>query len=475
MNTQIPEARQPTKGSSSELHRAATLAATVPPEKPLSLFELMRVSRENGVAGIPAAAYRQPIYELKHALGRMFIISDPAGVKRVLLDNVSNYPKEPMGSQIMAAAFGEGLLTSEGEKWRKHRRIMAPSFDPRSIAAYAPTMVETTTRFMKKWEDLAPNSVIDIESHMTELTLQIISRTMFSSDSNDICDLVGTTLRDGTEAMTFGLLDALPMIGRWRMSRKMEHIHSIFSALDASIFKLIEARAADQGGPIDLLGRLVAARDLESGAGLTTEEVRDEVVIIFIAGHATTAVAMTFVWYLLSKHPWAEAKLHQELATVLGGRPPKYEDLEHLPYTRQVIQEALRLYPPAPSLETRKLVEDDVVCGHPIPKGVQVGIVPWILHRHETLWDEPNRFEPDRFSPENSAGRDRFAWLPFGGGPRICIGAALALTEASLILATIAQRFRLGYVEDQQITLKARITLRTRDGIKLTVEPRRLL
>src|SRR4029077_243789 len=137
----------------------------------------------------------------------------------VLLDNVSNYPKEPMGSQIMAAAFGEGLLTSEGEKWRKHRRIMAPSFDPRSIAAYAPTMVETTTRFMKKWEDLAPNSVIDIESHMTELTLQIISRTMFSSDSNDICDLVGTTLRDGTEAMTFGLLDALPMIGRWRMSR----------------------------------------------------------------------------------------------------------------------------------------------------------------------------------------------------------------------------------------------------------------
>ncbi|MGD0438083.1 MAG: cytochrome P450, partial [Bryobacteraceae bacterium] len=199
-----------------------------------------------------------------------------------------------------------------------------------------------------------------------------------------------------------------------------------------------------------------------------------EVVIIFIAGHATTAVAMTFVWYLLSKHPWAEAKLHHELAAVLEGRPPKYEDLERLPYTRQVIQEALRLYPPAPSLETRKLVADDVVCGRPIPKGAQVAIMPWILHRHQTLWDEPNRFEPDRFSPENSAGRDRFAWLPFGGGPRICIGAALALTEASLILATIAQRFRLGYVENQQIALKARITLRTRDGIKLTVQPRRL-
>ena len=134
----------------------------------------------------------------------------------------------------------------------------------------------------------------------------------------------------------------------------------------------------------------------------------------------------------------------------------------------------MRLYPPAPSLESRKVVADDMVCGRHIPKGAQVGVVPWILHRHRTLWDEPDRFEPDRFSPGNSAGRDRFAWLPFGGGPRICIGAALALTEASLILATIAQRFRLGYVEEQQITLKARITLRTRDGIKLTVEPRML-
>jgi cytochrome P450 len=471
---------RPVEISSADLHPAAPLAAHVPPEKPLSLFELMRVSRENGVAGFPAAAYREPIYELKHALGRMFIISDPVGVKRVLLDNVSNYPKEPQGSRIMGAAFGDGLLTSEGEKWRKHRRIMAPSFDHRSIAACAPAMVETTTSFIEKWNGLPPNTVIDIESAMTELTLQIISRTMFSSDSNGICDLVGNTLSDGTEAMTFGLLDVLPVIGPWRMGRKMEHIHSIFTALDASIFKLIETRAADKAGPekagpIDLLGRLVAARDLDSGAGLTTQEIRDEVVIIFIAGHATTSIAMTFVWYLLSKHPWAAEKLHQELAAVLGGRPPKYEDLEHLPYTRQVIQEAMRLYPPAPSLESRKVVADDMVCGRHIPKGAQVGVVPWILHRHRTLWDEPDRFEPDRFSPGNSAGRDRFAWLPFGGGPRICIGAALALTEASLILATIAQRFRLGYVEEQQITLKARITLRTRDGIKLTVEPRMLL
>ena len=450
------------------------LVAPAPPEKPLSLFRFMRVSRENNIAGIPAAAYREPVYELKSFLGRGFIISDPPAVKRILLDNVGNYPKEPMGSRIMATAFGDGLLTSDGEKWRKHRRTMAPSFDHRSIVACVPAMVDTTTRFVDKWNNLAPNTAIDIDSEMTELTLRIISRTMFSSDSGGICELVSHTLKEGMDAMDFGLLDVLPVIGPPRMREKLAHIHSIFSALDASIMRLIEARASapDKPGPFDLLGRLVAARDLESGVGMTTREVRDEVVIIFIAGHETTAVAMTFVWYLLSKHPWAEEKLHQELAAVLKGRPPRFEDLERLPYTRQVIQEAMRLYPPVPGLAGRRAEADDVIGGHRIPKGTQVVVMPWVLHRHHALWNEPERFDPDRFSPENSAGRDRFAWLPFGGGPRICIGAALAITEASLILATIAQRFRLRYVEDQQIKLKARITLRPRDGIKLRIEPR---
>ncbi len=450
------------------------LAGPVPPEKPLSLRKFMKLSQENSVAAIPAAAYREPVYEVKHAFGRAYVVSDPAGVKRVLLDNVANYPKEPQSSQIMAAAFGDGQLTSDGEKWRKHRRTMAPSFDFKSIVGYAPAMVETTTRFLDKWDRLGPNGVVDIDSEMTALALQIISRTMFSSDSDGICQLVGNTLRDGMDALSFGLLDILPVLGPWRMGRKLEHIRSIFSALDSSIAKLIEARAKapDKTGQLDLLGRLVAARDLESGAGMTTSEVRDEVVIIFIAGHETTAVAMTFIWYLLSKHPEVEAKLHRELDTVLGGRPPKYEDLEHLPYLRQVIQEAMRLYPPVPGLGGRTLLADDVIGGRQLPKGSHILIMPWILHRHETLWNDPGRFDPDRFSPENSAGRDRFAWLPFGGGPRICIGAALAMTEASLILATIAQRFRLGFVEDQQITLKARITLRPRDGIKLRVEAR---
>jgi len=457
-----------------EARPAPNLVTTVPPKKPLSLLKMMEVSRDNGMAAIPEAAYDQPVYELKSIFGSLYIVSDPAGVKRVLLDNVANYPKGKHDSRFLAAAFGDGLLTSDGDKWRRHRRIMAPSFDHRSIVAYAPAMVETTDRFIAKWNNLPDDAVVDIAAEMTALTLQLISRTMFSSDSDEMAELVGKTLAKGMGEMDFGLLDILPGIGPWRINRKLDYLRAIFSALDASIHKLIDQRAnrPEDDAPKDLLARLVAARDIEGGAGMTVEEIRDEVVIIFIAGHETTAGAMTFVWYLLSKHPGVEEKLHRELDAALGGRAPTYDDLENLPYARQVIQETMRLYPSAPGLSGRKAVAEDMIGETRIPKGGDVMIAPWVVHRHRALWRDPERFDPERFSAENSAGRDRFAYMPFGGGPRICIGAALAMTEAQLILATIAQRYRPRFVEDQPLTLKARITIRPRDGMKMTLERR---
>jgi cytochrome P450 len=460
--------------SLAETHTPPDLVTAIPPKKPLPLLKMMDAVRDSILAAIPEAAYEAPIYELKGAFGSLHVISDPAGVKRVLLDNVANYPKARDDARFLAAAFGDGLLTSEGDKWRRHRRIMAPSFDHRSIVAYAPAMVEATERFIGKWDNLPPDAVVDIAAEMTALTLQLISRTMFSSDADIMAGLVDKALTQGMGEMNFGLLDLIPVLGPWRINRRLEYIRSIFSILDASIQKMIEARAGmpEADAPTDLLARLVAARDVEGGAGMSVQEIRDEVVIIFIAGHETTAGAMTFAWYLLSKHPSVEAKLHAELEAVLGGRAPTYEDLETLPYARQIIQETLRLYPSAPSLSGREAVAEDVIEGHRIPKGDQVAVMPWVIHRHKALWSEPDRFDPDRFSPENSAGRDRFAYLPFGGGPRICIGAALAMTEAQLILATIAQRYRPRYVEDQSLSLKARITLRPRDGLKMTLERR---
>jgi cytochrome P450 len=313
---------------------------------------------------------------------------------------------------------------------------------------------------------------------MTDLTLKVISRTMFSADADNISELMGETLRCGMEAMDFGLLDGLPLVGPLLLKRKMDKIHRVFARLDGAIFGLIDARAkAPRAGTPDLLDRLIAARDPseggnETGARMTNREVRDETVIIFIAGHETTAVAMTFVWYLLSQHPKEEAKLHAELDAVLGGRAPVYEDLAKLPYTRMVIEEAMRLYPPAPGISNRRAVAEDTLCGHKIKPQGNIIIAPWILHRHKTLWDDPLRFDPERFSPERSQGRHRFAYLPFGGGPRICIGAALAMTEASLILATIAQHYRLRLAPGAPIELRNRITLRPKDGMPMVLERR---
>jgi cytochrome P450 len=448
------------------------LVSFTPPEKPLSLLKTIEVARENGMATIPRPAYEELIYEAAKG-GRAFVVSDPAGVKRVLLDNVANYPKAAEGVPFLSAAFGDGLLTLDGEKWRGHRRLMSPPFDHRSIVSYAPGMVEATKRFVDQWDARGPDAEIDIAEAMTALTLKIISRAMFSTDGEEVGDLIGSTFERGLAEMEFGLLDILPVIGPIRVRSRIARIRKIFSALDATMYRLIEERTkAGAAATNDLLSRLVAARDADTGVALTNLEVRDEMVIIFFAGHETTAVAMTFAFYLLAQRPAEEARLHEELDRVLAGRAPVYEDLENLPFTRMVIEETMRLYPPAPALSGRQAAVDDEICGRAVKKGAHIIVAPWILHRHQKLWENPDVFDPERFSPERSKGRPRFAYLPFGGGPRVCIGASLAMTEACLILATVAQRYRLRLVPGQDIKLRTRITLRPRDGIRMTLERR---
>jgi len=334
-------------------------------------------------------------------------------------------------------------------------------------------MAEAAEARLRAWDLLGDGSTVDISAEMTALTREIILRTMFSADANTLGAELDRSLREGFKHLSFSFFDIAPLIGPILLKRKLKRVRSGFAALDAAMRKLIEARGRSTSAPArDLLDRLVAAADSDTGARMTGEEVRDEVIIIFLAGHDTSALAATYVWYLLSQHPEAEEKLHAELASVLGGRTPAFADLERLPYMRMVIEEAMRLYPPAPALSGRVAREAGELCGHPVPKGMEIAIVPWILHRHRTLWDEPDRFDPERFSPGRSADRPRFAYLPFGGGPRICIGAALAMTEVSLLLATMAQRYRLRLVPGQDIILQHRITLRPRGGIKMVLERR---
>jgi cytochrome P450 len=443
------------------------------PAKPLSFFAALRAMKDNPLTTIPVTAYEQPIWEAKGIFGKQLIVSDPAGIKRVLLDNVANYPKTALDVRILSTAFGDGLLTSEGDKWRAHRRVMSPSFDYRSIASYAPVITDAAQSRLEAWDAKGENAEIDIAREMVTLTLEVISRTIFSADSDALRSHLDETIRKASAELSFGPQHIAPLIGPFLLNRKLARVRANFEALDTVMQNLIRGRSKHaDAAPEDLLDRLTQATDLETGFRMTYEEVRDEVIIIFLAGHDTSALAATYVWYLLSLHPQEEAKLHAELDAVLGGRAPTYGDLEQLSYTRMVIDEAMRLYPPAPILTGRAAHESDRICGRPIAKGTQIVILPWVLHRHRTLWEDPDRFDPERFSPERSTPRQRFAYLPFGGGPRICIGARLALTEVSLLVATMAQRYRLRLVPRQNIVHLHRITLRPRDGIRMRLERR---
>jgi cytochrome P450 len=444
-----------------------------PPPKAASFLKTLRASKGNAFEIVPMEAFEQPVYFSKSILGKVLMVNDPEGVRRVLLDNVANYPKNDLEIEFFSAMFGEGLLSAPGPKWRVHRKVMAPYFGTRTVESYAPAMVDSTLEFSRHWEAQPNSAEIDIAEEMKALTLKIICRTMFSTDADELAGLARGALEFTQNSLEFGLLDVLPIIGPRRIKRTVDAIRTQFESMDAAIYRLISEREKIRDeAPKDFLTRLVAAKDPDDGAGLSASEVRDEVITIFMAGHETTAVTMTWVWYLLSQHPAEEAKLHQELDAVLGGRAPTVEDLPNLIYTRMIIEEAMRVYPPAPGLSIRQAREADEVCGFKVWPGLQILISPWILHRHRRLWEEPERFDPTRFSKEMSDKRPRFSYLPFGGGPRVCIGATLAMTEATLILAVLAQKFRLRLKEPQEVKLQARITLRPKDKLMTILERR---
>jgi cytochrome P450 len=427
--------------------------------------------RDNPIAVFSEEAFDRLILDQKVLTLRIFLVNDPAGIKHVLLDNATNYHKAEMGRRVLEPGLGRGLLTSEGAVWRTQRRIMAPAFDAASLRFYAPVIGETAADLMDSWARLKPGETIDIYSVMMRLTLQIISRTMFSSDSDEIAGIIERSFANsqaGSMPNMFDFMGLPAWLAGWRRNAFRRRL---FAPFDAVIHRLIAERASGADGRRDLLARLVAARDDESGQGMSSEEVRSQAITIFLAGHETTALALTWTWYLLALHPIQEARLHAELDAVLGGRTPTYDDLPDLAFTRMVIEESMRLYPPAPFM-SREPIEDDVICGHDVPKGAHVAINPWIVHRHRRLWDDPLRFDPERFSPERSADRPRFAYLPFGGGPRVCIGGSFAMMEAVLALAALAQKYRLRLMPGHRVEPRGLITLQPKYGMAMRVKPR---
>ena len=449
-----------------------TLATPRAPQGRTSLRQSLRAMRENALTAHGQENFSADIIAQRILWRHMFILNEPGAIRYVLLDNAANYTKTEVGRRLLEPGLGRGLLTSEGETWRRHRRIMAPSFDPRSVAGYAPIMTDVTEALLAKWDVLPEGSEVDAAAAMMHATLHIISKAMFSSDSDEIVDAVEGGVSQYQTIVRPSLFDLLHF-PQW-FARLVAPLptHGLFDEFDRKVDLLLTERGrAPDAEPKDLLARLVAARDAETGGGMTAKEVRDQVVTIFMAGHETTSLALSWTWYLLSQHPAVEAKLHRELADVLGGRTPRNDDIANLRYTRMVIEESMRLYPPAHTTG-RQPIKPDEILGHRIPAGAEVLIMPWLIHRKPQLWENPERFDPERFAPERAAERPRFAYIPFGAGPRICIGAVFAMTEAILILATIAQRYRLRLKPGHPIEPQGLITLRPRYGMQMILERR---
>jgi cytochrome P450 len=431
--------------------------------------------RDSMFGAIPETSYEEPIVVGRSmVLWSYAIVSDPAAVRRVLVENVANYPKTRMDLAFFAAIFGGGLLGLDGEDWRRHRRIMAPAFDPRSVASYGPAMAATIQSFLERWDALPDGAPIDMCQEMTALTLEVISRTVFSADSAGMGELVREMMLRGFEsASEANILDLLPVIATLRMRARRRRLARASAPLDAAIDALLAQREGRPGdGRADLIGRMMAARDAETGGRLTAKEIRDEIVTIYIAGHETTASTLSWTWYVLSQRPAQMVRLQAELDELLAGRPPGPEDLPRLTYTRRVVEEAMRLYPAAPGLSTRRALEDDEIGGVKIRKGTSVNVLPWVLHRHRSLWDDPEAFDPDRFSPERSGNRHRFAYLPFGAGPRVCIGQVLAMNESILALAGLAQRYSARLAPGAEVLPKANVTLQFEKGLPMILDRR---
>ncbi|HEV3166490.1 MAG TPA: cytochrome P450 [Isosphaeraceae bacterium] len=396
------------------------------------------------------------------------LVGHPDHVKHVLLDNQKNYPRSWYYDRTKPIV-GEGLVTTEGAAWRRLRRMAQPAFHPQRVAALAGVMTDSTRAMLDRWQAHArTGETVDVAEEFVGLTLRIVCRALLSIELEGAADQIVLAVEAALE-FTQHRIDSLVALPMFVPTPRNLKIRPSIRIIDTIIYGIIARRRRepdhDSG---DLLSMLLATRDEETGEGLTDRELRDQILTFIAAGHETTAVALAWTFYLLSQHPEAESRLRTEVKTALNGRLPTLSDLPKLVFTRQVIEESLRLYPPVYAL-IRDAKHDDEIGGYHIPARSMVILSPYVTHRHPGFWPDPERFDPDRFSPERSACRPRFAWFPFLGGPHQCIGQEFAMMEAILIVAMVAQEFRLQLVPGTRVEPKPMLSLRPGNGLPMTI------
>ncbi|MBI3247276.1 MAG: cytochrome P450 [Deltaproteobacteria bacterium] len=396
-----------------------------------------------------------------------FLLNRPEYIQDVLTTHQKNFVKG-RGLERAKIFLGESLLTSEGEFHLRQRRLMQPAFHRQRVAAYGITMAEFAARLRERWQDGGER---DILQEMMQVTLAIAAKTLFDADveaeATEIGAALTTTMQGWPRLVSpwFFLLSKLPLPSNRR-------VQAAQNRLDATVLRMIHERRASGEDRGDLLSMLLLAQDEEGdGGGMTDKQVRDEVMTLFLAGHETTANALTWTWYLLSQYPAVEAKLHAEITSALGDRLPTAEDLPRLPYTRMILAESMRLYPPAWTVGRRAL-NDYEISPYRIPANAMVFMSPYVTHHDARFFPNPEAFDPERWTQEAQAARPKFSYFPFGGGSRQCIGEAFAWMEGVLVIATIAQRWRLRLVPGHRVEKMPLITLRPKHGMRMIVERR---
>ena len=384
-----------------------------------------------------------------------YVIHHPDDVKRVLVSNHRNYTKG-VGLDRVKILLGKGIMTSEGELWKRQRYMMQPLFHRRVITTFAGVIAQANDRWIARWEGLARSGEpVNLTDEMSELTLEIVLRSIFGRDLDRLSQQLGG--------------NPFEVVTR-EQSRDLQFAYK-FRSLTKLVAALIAHRRATREEHLDYVAMLMNARDKESGAPMGERELIDEIMTLVVAGHETTASGLNWTWYLLSQHPQVESRLHAEIDAAADLPAPSLTEMEGLRYTRQVIDESLRLYPPGWVL-SRRTIDADELGGYSVPAGTNVLLPLYLLHRHPHFWKNPDAFDPERFAPEQESERPRFAYMPFAAGPRHCIGETFALYEMLVHLYKVARRYRLRYVPDKPLELEAQINLRTRHPLHMRLEAR---
>jgi cytochrome P450 len=441
-----------------------------PPPAQLPRFEALKVMLDNPIEGWPRAIYDEPVYVPPRRDFPLIYLCEPNAIRAVLVEHASTFPKAPVWMRLLKPLLGEGLLTAEGAHWRWQRHAAAPAFQPKHVMACGDAFGHAAERTIARWRSGAPGAMHDMSAEMIRITFEIILDTMFGGrQEHDIETMSEAFSGYIAQLGKPGLLD-LAGAPRWLKRLTVPGANDAADYLRAKVDEMVARRRASASRG-DLIDALMAARDPETGRAMNNEELRDNLLTFLAGGHETTALALTWAIYLISNDAHAQDRIRAEAVAAAGDQAIGADRAGQLQFTKQVVQEALRLFPPLPAL-SRVCREDTEVAGRLVRRGEIVVIPIYALHRHSLHWRDPNAFDPDRFAPGEGLASKRHIYMPFGGGPRICIGAAFAMMEATIVLASLVRSARFAAPEQQNIRPLLRITLRPENGLPTHVHVR---